>query len=489
MAYPITLLQLSEQLISHGFNSGSELGFDLDFGLGFNLENSGLETPLQGITTDTRTLKSGEVFVALRGERFDGHEFVERAIAQGAICAIVDHEFIRNRAQQWANLPLLPVENTQVAYQYLGRWWRQQFAIPVIGVTGSVGKTTTKELIASVLSTQGNVHKTQANYNNEIGVPKTLLQLTPDHDYAVIEMAMRGPGEIAKLTQITHPTIGLITNVGTAHIERLGSEAAIARAKCELLAEMSPTSIAVLNADNSQLMATAPQFWSGDTLTYGLEQGDLRGKLIDPQTLEVEGINLPLPLPGDHNALNFLAALAAFKVIQGRGISPEVLYAPLKSGIVVNLPGGRAQKHLLADDIILLDETYNAGLESMTAALKLLRATPGQRHIAVLGTMKELGAYSVKFHQQVGQIARELNLDALFIFADPEAATAMATGAAGLPWIEIAGIESEQAHQNLADRLQQLIQPGDRILFKASRSVALNRVVERLQQIFSSEPD
>lgn len=431
-----------------------------------------------GITTDTRTLQPGEAFVALRGERFDGHQFVERAIAQGAVCAIVDADF----AARPPHLPLLTVPDTLAAYQTVARWWREQFAIPIIGVTGSVGKTTTKELIAAVLGTQGNVHKTQANYNNEIGVPKTLLQLTSDRDYAVIEMAMRARGEIALLTQIARPTIGLITNVGTAHIGRLGSEQAIAEAKCELLAEMPKTSVAILNHDNRRLINTAATVWSGETLTYGLEGGDLKGELIDARTLRVEGLDLPLPLPGYHNASNFLAALAVFKIIRGRDLSPTELYTSLQTGLSVQLPEGRAQRYELPNDILILDETYNAGLESMIAALKLLMETPGRRHIAVLGTMKELGERSPEFHQKVGKTARDLNLDALFILADAEEAEAMAAGAKGLPIVEIGKMEVENIHNKIAEQLIAFVQPGDRILFKASHSVQLNRVVEILRE-------
>jgi UDP-N-acetylmuramoyl-tripeptide--D-alanyl-D-alanine ligase len=221
------------------------------------------------------------MFLALRGEKFDGHDFAGVAVEKGAIAAITD----RRTGTQLNGVPQLQVEDTLQAYQQIARWWRDQFNIPVIAVTGSVGKTTTKELIAAVLSTKGNVLKTQANYNNEIGVPKTLLELGSEHDYAVIEMAMRGSGQIALLTQIARPTVSVITNVGTAHIGLLGSEEAIAQAKCELLAEMPTTGVAVLNHDNQRLIETAATVWQGQTLTYGLEGGDLQGHLIDPETL------------------------------------------------------------------------------------------------------------------------------------------------------------------------------------------------------------
>ena len=447
---------------------------------------TGFHTPektlIASINTDTRNLQPGEGFLALRGNNFDGHNFVGEAIEKGASCVIVEQEYTLNSEieQLSNNIPILQVENTLKAYQKIARWWRDRFDIPVISVTGSVGKTTTKELIAEVLATQGKVMKTEANYNNEIGVAKTLLQLSNEENYAVVEMAMRGPGEIAELTHIANPTIGLITNVGTAHIGRLGSVEAIAEAKCELLREMSDSSIAILNYDNQRLIETAAKVWSGETFTYGLEGGNLQGKLIDSQTINVEGVDLPLPLPGSHNASNYLAALAVLKVLHGKNIPAKTLFQSLTNNLFVQLPGSRARKYDLNNDIVILDESYNAGLESMIAALNLLAETPGKRHIAVLGTMKELGNKSILFHQQVGNVVKNLNIDGLFILADFEEAKAMATGAASLQFIKVENITADNAHHNLAKYLQEFLQPGDRVLFKASHSVELNKVVELL---------
>ena len=433
-----------------------------------NLSEEGASAVCTGITTDTRRLQPGHLFLALRGEKFDGHDFAGVAVEKGAIAVIAD----RRAAPQLNGVPQLQVEDTLLAYQQIARWWRDQFDIPVIAVTGSVGKTTTKELIAAVLSTKGNVLKTQANYNNEIGVPKTLLELGSEHDYAVIELAMRGPGQIALLAQIARPTVGVITNVGTAHIGLLGSEQAIANAKCELLAEMPSTSVAVLNHDNQRLIETAATVWQGQTLTYGLEGGDLRGQMIDSETLEVEGMQLPIPLAGRHNALNYLGALAVAKQL-------EVDWASLTKGLSVELPSGRSRRYDLPNDIVILDETYNAGLESMLAALQLLAQTPGKRHIAVLGAMKELGERSPEFHQQVGKMAQQLNLDALLVLVNDPEAEAIATGAASLP------TECFSSYEALVKRLEELVRSGDRLLFKASRSVGLDRVVNQFREIVS----
>ncbi|PSN17926.1 UDP-N-acetylmuramoyl-tripeptide--D-alanyl-D-alanine ligase [filamentous cyanobacterium CCP5] len=421
---------------------------------------------VKNITTDTRGIRSGDLFVALQGTTYDGHDFVSEAIAQGAVAAVVHRELPPQSA------PLLRVPDTLAAYQAIARWWRQRLPTAIVAITGSVGKTTTKELIAAALATHGQVGKTEANFNNEIGVPKTLLQLDSAHRFGVIEMGMRGPKEIALLTHIAQPDIAVITNVGTAHIGRLGSEQAIANAKCELLAELPPKGVAILNHDCSRLIATAAGIWSGRTITYGLEGGDLQGRLLDEHTLEVQGIPLPLPLSGRHNALNYLAAIAVL-------VSLDLDWTFLQAGLSIQLPPGRNRRIDLPGDLLLLDQTYNAGLESMEAALELLGQIPGQRRLAVLGTMKELGDHSVSLHRRVGATVRRLGLDGLYILADPEEAAALAAGADPVPSQQFAEPE------RLVASLRSDLRPGDRVLFKASRSVALDRVVKALEDTWT----
>ncbi|MEM6254081.1 MAG: UDP-N-acetylmuramoyl-tripeptide--D-alanyl-D-alanine ligase [Cyanobacteria bacterium P01_D01_bin.156] len=419
-----------------------------------------LEQTVRRINTDTRTIEPQDIFLALEGERFDGHQFVRQALEKGAIAAITRKGIITG------NSPRIEVTDTLKAYQTLGRWWRRHLGLPIVAITGSVGKTTTKELISAALSLHGAVHKTRANFNNEIGVPKTLLEITHNHHYGVVEMGMRGPGEIALLTQTAQPNVGVITNVGTAHIGRLGSEQAIANAKCELLANLPADGVAVLNQDNARLMDTAARVWSGKTITYGLTGGTVHGHM-DEQTVMVDGVALPLPLEGEHNALNYLSAIATLQAL-------NLDWHPLSKGLTVELPAGRAKRHELANDIVLLDETYNAGAESMAAALRLLKAQSGQRYIAVLGTMKELGHKSVELHRQVGQLVQTLGIDQLLILADPTEAEALAEGAGTIPSQQFA------THDELAQYLKQGIQTGDRILFKASRSVEMDKAIEPL---------
>jgi len=432
-------------------------------------ENTQINTEIKGVISDSRKLKSGELFVALTGENFDGHGFVAQAIAQGAVAAIVSHEWASSVAAK--GLPLLAVDDTVSAYQDLARWWRSQFVHPVVSVTGSVGKTTTKEIIASMLASyvapDKQVHKSLANHNNDIGVAQTLLAIAPElHDFVVVEMGMRGLGEIARLAKTALPTVSVITNVGTAHIGRLGSREAIAQAKCELLMETPTDGIAILNASDPLLLETSRKVWHGKTITYGLGIGDVNGELIGQQ-LHVEGLTWDLPLPGLHNALNFLAGLAVLKAL-------NLDWNQTTQGLAkLDLPFGRAQLYQLAQDVTILDETYNASPEGMLAALRQLADMPAKRHWAVLGTMKELGEMSTPLHNQVGEAISKLGIEGAIILADGEA-DAILAGANGSLKYAIAC----QSYQEITDTLLQKIESGDRILFKASRSVGMDRVVE-----------
>jgi UDP-N-acetylmuramoyl-tripeptide--D-alanyl-D-alanine ligase len=432
-------------------------------------ENTQINTEIKGVISDSRKLKSGELFVALTGENFDGHGFVAQAIAQGAVAAIVSHEWASSVAAK--GLPLLAVDDTVSAYQDLARWWRSQFVHPVVSVTGSVGKTTTKEIIASMLASyvapDKQVHKSLANHNNDIGVAQTLLAITPElHDFVVVEMGMRGLGEIARLAKTALPTVSVITNVGTAHIGRLGSREAIAQAKCELLVETPADGTVILNANDPLLLETASKVWHGKTITYGLGVGDVNGELIGEQ-LQVEDLTWDLPLPGLHNALNFLAGLAVLKAL-------NLDWNQTTQGLAkLDLPFGRAQLYQLAQDVTILDETYNASPEGMLAALRQLADMPAKRHWAVLGTMKELGEMSTPLHNQVGEAISKLGIEGTIILADGEA-DAILAGANGSLKYAIAC----QSYQEITDTLLEKIESGDRILFKASRSVGMDRVVE-----------
>jgi UDP-N-acetylmuramoyl-tripeptide--D-alanyl-D-alanine ligase len=345
-------------------------------------------------------------------------------------------------------------------------------ALPVVAVTGSAGKTTTRELIRAVLQPLGPVLASVGNENNDIGVPLTLLKTGEEHRALVVEMGMRGLGEIERLSVCAEPDLAVITNIGTAHIGRLGSREAIATAKCEITTALKPGGCVVIPAGDPLLEAALAAVWSGRVLRVALEgegfesQADSVGRLdASGQTLEVAGTVLPLPLEGQHNARNLMLALA---VASELGLAVAEL-EPLQ----VDLPGGRSRR-LSIGGVSVLDETYNASPEAVHAALALLQRQPGRR-FAVLGTMLELGEQSVALHSRVAEHARELGLDGLVIVdAGPEG-RAMLEAAAGLPRLALVSSPDQAAEQ-----LSTWIQPGDQLLLKASRGVALERILPLL---------
>ena len=443
------------------------------------------------VCTDSRQLRPGSLFVPLVGERFDGHGFLAEAARLGAQAALVQ----RDRAGLVpAGLACWLVDDTLAAYQELGLLWRRQLAVPVLAVTGSAGKTTTRELLRSVLATRGPVWASQGNENNDIGVPLTLLQARAEHRAVVVEMGMRGLGEIGRLSRCCEPDLAVITNLGTAHIGRLGSREAIAQAKCEIIAGLNPEGLVVIPAGDPLLDGSLAAVWGGRVLRValageGLEaQADWVGQLDSSrQTLTVGEAVIPLPLPGAHNARNLLLALAAAASL-GLPLDPQ---RPLE----LALPGGRSRR-LRLGAIELLDETYNASPEATLAALALLAGsgpgaaapgTPGQggdrgqppagRKFAVLGTMLELGEQSLALHRQVAERALALGLDGLVIVDGGPEGQVMAAAAQGLPRLALVTSPEEAAQELVA-----WLEPGDQVLLKASRGVALERAIPLLER-------
>ena len=437
-----------------------------------------LQVELGPVCTDSRQLQPGAFFIPLRGERFDGHGFLNQAAALGAQAAVV--------ATDWSQ-PLPPgllhwrVEDTLWAYQQLATLHRRQLKAGVVAVTGSAGKTTTRELIRSALAPLGDVQATVSNNNNDIGVPLTLMGAHQGHAAVVVEMGMRGLGEIERLSRCAEPSIAVITNIGTAHIGRLGSREAIATAKCEITAALSPQGVVVIPAGDPLLEEALSRCWSGRTLRVALE-GDITADppesdcpaadwigVHDPKQdlLSLEGLRFSCPLEGRHNARNLMLALA---VASELGVPLADLEA-----IQVDVPGGR-NRRLSIGTLNLLDETYNASPEAVFAALDLLAQQPGRR-FAVLGTMLELGDSSVELHQAVVSKAVQLGLDGLVAVASGEEAAAMQRAAE--PFNRFALVESPE---RAAEALNHWLEPGDTLLLKASRGVALERLIPLLKQ-------
>lgn len=443
------------------------------------------------VCTDSRQLRPGSLFVPLVGERFDGHGFLAEAARLGAQAALVQ----RDRAGLVpAGLACWLVDDTLAAYQELGLLWRRQLAVPVLAVTGSAGKTTTRELLRSVLATTGPVWASQGNENNDIGVPLTLLQATAEHRAVVVEMGMRGLGEIERLSRCCEPDLAVITNLGTAHIGRLGSREAIAQAKVEITSALNPDGLVVIPAGDPLLDRSLAAVWNGRVVRVALAgegfeaQADWVGQLDGAShTLRVGEAVIPLPLPGAHNARNLLLALAAAASL-GMPLDP-------RQALELALPGGRSRR-LRLGAIELLDETYNASPEATLAALALLAgsapgaaapATPGQggdrgqppagRKFAVLGTMLELGEQSLALHRQVAERALALGLDGLVIVDGGPEGQVMAAAAQGLPRLALVTSPEEAAQELVA-----WLEPGDQVLLKASRGVALERAIPLLER-------
>jgi UDP-N-acetylmuramoyl-tripeptide--D-alanyl-D-alanine ligase len=371
-----------------------------------------------------------------------------------------------------AHVPVWLVPDTLQAYQDLAGLWRLQLAAPVVAVTGSAGKTTTRELIRGALAPLGPIWASSGNENNDVGVPLTLLGAGPDQAALVVEMGMRGLGEIERLSRCASPDVAVITNIGTAHIGRLGSREAIATAKCEIVAGLRPDGLVVIPAGDPLLDRALTRVWSGRVVRVALQgegheaAADLVGSLdCQGEILELAGVALPVPLEGVHHARNLMLAMAVAREL---GLEPE-RWRPLQ----VDLPGGRSRR-LHQNGVLVLDETYNASPEAVLAALELLAQQPGRR-FAVLGTMLELGEQSLALHRSVAERARQLDLDGLVIVDQGEEGAAMVAAATGL-----SRLRQVDCPEAAAEPLLQWLQPGDVLLLKASRGVALERLIPLL---------
>lgn len=421
------------------------------------------------VCTDSRQLQADDFFVPLVGERFDGHHFLAQLPEHKVQAAVVSRSWtepLPSGLLHWR------VDDTLLAYQQLALLHRRALAKPLVAVTGSAGKTTTRELIRAALAPLGAIQASEGNNNNDVGVPLTVLGSTAADAALVIEMGMRGPGEIERLSRCTEPDLAVITNIGTAHIGRLGSREAIAAAKCEITAGLHPKGTVVIPAGDPLLESALAAVWSGRVLRVRLAddpevESDLVGDVNGDQLL-IGADRLPLQLEGRHNARNLLLAVA---VADQLGVSRKALQA-----MQVTVPGGR-NRRLQQGGLTLLDETYNASPEAVLAALELLAAQPGRR-FAVLGTMLELGERSLELHQEVAARAVQLGLDGLVLVDGGAEGKAMAEVAAPLPHLQLVS-HPEDAAAPLAAWLNS----GDVLLLKASRGVALERLIPLLPSL------
>ncbi|MDI3280086.1 MAG: UDP-N-acetylmuramoyl-tripeptide--D-alanyl-D-alanine ligase [Bacillota bacterium] len=437
---------------------------------------------VRGVEVDSRRLKPGMAFFALPGERRDGHEFLAAAAEAGAVCLCVregSEEYWPPVRGEGEGPAVVAVPETLAALQALAGWYRRRFSLPVVGITGSTGKTTTKDLVASVLGARWRVAATPGNYNNEVGLPLTLFQLEAGVKAAVVELAMRGRGQIAALAALAQPTVGVVTNVGLSHLELLGSQEAIAEAKSELISSLPPDGLAVLNADDPLVLAMAARA-PGRVLTYGLAatspRADCRAEEIEDRgaegldfllTFGGESRRVHLGLPGRHNVANALAAAAVGLAL---GVGWEAVEAGLASP---RRTAGRQQLRRARGGWLVIDDSYNASPASMRAALGLLSSLAGGgRKLAVLADMLELGPQEEAAHREVGRYAAAQGVDYL-----------AGVGERARWLVEEAQLSlgPERARhwpdrQSAAEWMLSLLRPGDVVLVKGSRAMKMEEV-------------
>lgn len=436
---------------------------------GGQLIHNGAGTAITGFSTDSRTLQAGDLFIPLRGERFDGHDYLAQAVRNGA-AACLSEELVVG-----LSIPVVQVPDTLRALGDLARAVRRGFDAPVVGVTGTSGKTTTKEMLAAILARTGPGLKSAGNFNNLVGVPLTLFGLLAEQRWAVIEMGMSARGEIARLAEIAAPQIGIITNVGAGHLEKLGGISGVARAKGELFARLPAGGTAIVNADDSEVRQL-PVANGVRRILFGTDpQAQVRASAIGAGEGAVTFVlHLPdgeapvrLALPGRHNVHNALAAAAAALAL---GVALSDIVAGL--GEFKPCPG-RMELVPLPDGILLLEDSYNANPLSMRAALDALDDLgAGGRRIAVLGDMLELGPTAADLHSEVGALAAG-RTDWLFTLGELGREIAAGAARAGLPTERIVAADSVEA---LLEHLRPLLQPGDRLLVKGSRGMRMERV-------------
>ena len=431
------------------------------------LQDSG--APVTGVTTDSRAVQPGQLFIPLVGERFDGHAYIAKALeggAAGCLTAAAPETLLPGKLY-------IQVADTRLALKALASWYRNKFDLPVVQVTGSAGKTTTKEMIASVLSQRYNTLRTEGNFNNDIGAPLTLLRLMPEHQAAVIETGMNHFGEIRYLGEMVRPDIAVITNVGDAHIENLGNtRQGILRAKCEIFENLTPEGIAVLNGDDELLnTVTLPQ----TILRCGVGDGcGVRVTDIDDRGLE--GVACTVTIEGEHYRLTtsapgrYMIYPMAMAAAIGRrlGLTGEEIAAGVAAYTTV---GSRMHLIRLPGERLVIDDCYNANPQSMAEGLHMLAASPAQHRVAVLGDMGELGQLTAQAHRDMGALTRRLGLTAVAVGEKMHALTETDPQAQWFATVEEA-----------MPAIRQLFTPGTAVLVKASHAMHFESIVKELEK-------
>ncbi len=434
-----------------------------------------------GVSTDTRSLREANLFVALRGDRFDGHGFLGDAVRAGASGVVVDRDLSPETMRAIGSAAAVQVEDTLAALGQIARFWRRRFAIPLLAITGSSGKTTTKEMAAAILAKTKRVLKTEGNFNNLVGLPLTLLGLREEHEAAVLELGTNRPGEIAALTRIAEPVVGVVTNVGPAHLEGLRSLDAVGEEKVDLFRFLPVNGAAVVNIDDDRIRRLAGtirrrQITFGTQKDADVSAGNIRHgedrKVRFHLRVQGIGMDLTLPVAGEHNVYNALAAAASCSVL-GADIEQ------IRRGLADFKPvAGRMDIVRLRNSACVIDDTYNANPASVQEALKTLRALRGAcRSAAVLGDMLELGDQAASWHGQVGGFLADSGVDAIFLRGKLSREVAAGALEHGFDRNRIFLFEEVD---EIVGELNARIAGGDWILVKGSRRMKMEEIVRRI---------
>ena len=439
------------------------------------LINAGATVVFSGAAYDSRMVRPGQLFVALRGERTDGHRYLAQAVANGAACLMVEKDHPATAVYD-SPIPVIEVADTLDGLGALAGWYRDQFEVPFVAITGSNGKTTTKEMVAAALSAKYDVYKTPGNLNSRIGLPISLFNMTKSATAAVCELGMSSRGEIDALAKIVRPRYAVFTNIAPAHLESLGTIEEVAAAKFELLEHLDSSGLAFFCGDDAILARQAAEL-GPRALTYGIaHDADLRGADLrvseDGTRFRVDtGEDVFLPLFGRHNVYNALAALSVARQMKVDMLAAVAALAVMESA-------DHRSRIERAGTVAVIDDTYNANPQAMEAALLALAEYPSsRRRVAVIGDMLELGSRTAVFHEHVGERVAELSLDLVVTVGELSKKIASAASAAGVP-------SGHQLHFDGADDCAQMVagwsRPGDTILVKGSRGMALEKVVAAL---------
>ncbi len=442
----------------------------------------------RGLSTDSRHISAGTLFLPIIGERFDGHDFITAAVKDGALGSLVQNGLEGKIKALSGNITLISVNDTLKALGDIAHFWRKKFELPVIAVTGSSGKTTTKEMIAEVIGLKKKVLKSRGNFNNLVGLPLTLLEINATHKAAIVEMGTNRSGEIGRLTQIAIPNVGVITNIGPAHLEGLESMDAVRKEKWDLFNNMGTKGTAIINNDDDSLRELAGR-WKGETLTFGIKKdADVHAENISKHektgtefTLTIDGISrkLIMSTTGKHNIYNALAAAASCRAV---GIEYDLIH----EGLVSFKPISRRMEILnLKNGAFLIDDTYNANPASVSAALKTLKdLKEKQRSTVILGDMLELGLWAEEMHENIGNLMADTGVDKVFLRGTFSRAVAEGAIRKGFKKNRIYFPETTE---EIVTHLRQHLKQGDWVLVKGSRKMKMEKIVQELTSAFGVE--